>query len=491
MSFHGLSADDVLDGELDVQVLDFVTQILKSQFHPQYQYGLLPPSRLYALEMSGASHPKIPHEEFAVQIHIIPGHYMVSAQMNGRLHVYDSLYSISHLNAVVPQLRILYEDDMVTNVIYTCPQTQGCSNLCGFFAIANAYNLLTGVLLKNVSLNISSMRTHLQNCLLDGKLTSFPRSTVIEPYKRREDLLDNYFKSQEILKEIHCAKITENKVTFQNKHTHFDSKREQQRRWKRRQREKLTTLDKDLISIKEKDRKRKANKRKSLKENEQTKLKNDKKSPHQKRKKLFNKEDKTRLKHIIKPPQQHRTKWFSAEDNNTMKNIHSKQECRRKFLRSEERNRLQNCNRLNHLCKRHLFSQQKLKRLKQCHNRLHNQHKQKSRRTEMERRLRENGPLQHNKTQREEQANLHASYKAHMSKAHEAVKKKKNNHANITHTKPSESNREKQRRWKRRQREKLTNMEKTQLKYINKLQHEQRRKSLKLDLYDKNNLQIS
>lgn len=116
-------------------MMDFISQVLKTQFKSHFECldGLLPPSYLYGLEKYDREHSKILNQNFAVQIHIIPGHYMVSTQVNGRLCVYDSLYNICHLNALKPQLRLLYDTDVINNVIYTCLQSQGCSNLCGFF----------------------------------------------------------------------------------------------------------------------------------------------------------------------------------------------------------------------------------------------------------------------------------------------------------------------------------------------------------------------
>ena len=122
-SFHGISPDDVMSGELDVQILDYSSQILKTQFN--IRYGLHMPSYLYGLEKSNDTCSKIPSYENAVQIHVIPGHYLVSALKNRQLYVYDSLYYRDHVLQLIPQLRILYEPDFVDNLQYSCPQSQG------------------------------------------------------------------------------------------------------------------------------------------------------------------------------------------------------------------------------------------------------------------------------------------------------------------------------------------------------------------------------
>lgn len=36
-SFHGLSVDDVLSGEMDVQMMDFISQVLKTQFKSHFE----------------------------------------------------------------------------------------------------------------------------------------------------------------------------------------------------------------------------------------------------------------------------------------------------------------------------------------------------------------------------------------------------------------------------------------------------------------------
>lgn len=200
-SFHGLSVDNVLSGEMDVQMMDFISQVLKTQFKSHFECldGLLPPSYLYGLEKYDREHSKISNQNFAVQIHIIPGHYMVSTQVNGRLCVYDSLYNICHLNALKPQLRLLYDTDVINNVIYTCPQSQGCSNLCGFFAIANVFNLLCGKNLEKITLDVQHMRTHVRNCLLSGKFESFPMLS-----RNKDQLYDNTdFNAQHEFQNIH------------------------------------------------------------------------------------------------------------------------------------------------------------------------------------------------------------------------------------------------------------------------------------------------
>lgn len=161
-----------MNGELDVQIVDYVSQLLCAQFN--IRWGLLPPSHLYGLEKAKRSCDKIPLSEFAVQIHVIPGHYLVSAQINGSLLVIDSLYNKSHLSAVITQLKILYTECAVRTLKYITPQSQGPTKLFGFFSIANVEYILSNRQVPYRKFAIHSMRNHLQICLIQGHILPFP-----------------------------------------------------------------------------------------------------------------------------------------------------------------------------------------------------------------------------------------------------------------------------------------------------------------------------
>lgn len=141
-SFHNVHPDNVLHGEIEITVMDYVSQLLKVKFG--CQHATLPPSYLYGLEMAKRQRPsgKLPSHVNAVQIHFVSNHYLVSSQSHGKLYIYDSLHSYQHVSLVLTQLRILYQQVYRDSISYLIPQSQGVSNLCGFYAIANAIELL-------------------------------------------------------------------------------------------------------------------------------------------------------------------------------------------------------------------------------------------------------------------------------------------------------------------------------------------------------------
>lgn len=132
-SFHNVQPNDVLHGELHIQTMDYITQTLKVQFN--CQFGMLPPSFVYQLHRSNSvgNFQKIPWEKDAVQIHFIQNHFIVSAQLNKQIHLYDSLLNRSHVEAVKGQLQLIYESSC--EPVLLSPQSQGSTLLCGFLLL--------------------------------------------------------------------------------------------------------------------------------------------------------------------------------------------------------------------------------------------------------------------------------------------------------------------------------------------------------------------
>lgn len=82
-------ADKVLHGEIPIEILDFSSVVLKHQF--ALEYGLLVPSRVYAHTVEGRPIPTtdcIPSNCTAVQMHFVPGHYILSYQFMTNIIVY-------------------------------------------------------------------------------------------------------------------------------------------------------------------------------------------------------------------------------------------------------------------------------------------------------------------------------------------------------------------------------------------------------------------
>ena len=228
-----MNVDSVLHGEIDIQVLDYTSQVLKVQY--ECDYGLLSPSYLYSCVRSNVTNvsAKIPRNVKAIQMHYIPGHYVLSSQNKDKIIVFDSLPSDDHKRDVFQQLQLLYDNFHENNVEYTTAQHQGSSVLCGLYVIANAVFILNDKDPHCQNLVPEKMRTHLHKCLIDGKMSIFP-TTEFSP------LLTSYFKDQQtrlynhkdtLLRHNQCANF--NKKTLKRQDPDYRAKENELRREKR------------------------------------------------------------------------------------------------------------------------------------------------------------------------------------------------------------------------------------------------------------------
>ena len=107
--FVDINENSVFETTLDVRVMDYFTLLLKRQFN--VNYGLLRPSYLYAYVLQKDNlqeSDKVPRGVFAIQIHYLDGHYVVTCQVRNTLTVYDSLTNIQWTNSILPQIEMLY-----------------------------------------------------------------------------------------------------------------------------------------------------------------------------------------------------------------------------------------------------------------------------------------------------------------------------------------------------------------------------------------------
>ena len=118
--------------------------------------------------------PKNTKNVNAVQIHYIPGHYLLSARQHERIFILDSLPSDNHFQSVAPQMDSIYEKFTMTDVEYKIPQNQGVSPYCAIFAIVNTVALSNNTDLQSVQFATSEMRIHLLQSLLEGIVKQFP-----------------------------------------------------------------------------------------------------------------------------------------------------------------------------------------------------------------------------------------------------------------------------------------------------------------------------
>ena len=186
-SFHNLSPEDVLHGDMAIQTLDRVSAILKVQYN--LTYGCLPPTYLYGTVKSSIPLPReyvVPAGVRSVQIHFVYDHFVVSAQQNNTVAVYDLLRSAQRVAQVRPQLELLYQVLQTSDaprVQYVVPQFQVYSELCGAFATANCLFLLCNMQPNNHYLDASKMRQHMYNCLCHGIFSVFPEILMTTRYQ--------------------------------------------------------------------------------------------------------------------------------------------------------------------------------------------------------------------------------------------------------------------------------------------------------------------
>ena len=178
LQFHySVNVADILHGCIDINLIDYINSLLRVQFN--VTYGMVKPSVLYLKSISNEplkDNEIIPRHVFAVQIHFINGHFIVSSQCGSYVTVYDSLPNVYRTKHILPQLKLIYASvSDLTNVKYILPQNQGASTDCGVFAVNNAFMLLKGLFPQHYEVQQSSLRTHLHACILQGYISDFPR----------------------------------------------------------------------------------------------------------------------------------------------------------------------------------------------------------------------------------------------------------------------------------------------------------------------------
>ena len=147
---------------------------------------------------------KLPTDKSSVNIHHLPGHWVTSYynHTSGHIHVFDSLMCNSHLQDVSKQLMIMYEQNKVNNVIYERVTQQSIEPICGLMAIAVAYTCLNAKNPAHVHYDITKVRSHFQQCILDGHLSEFPSKNLHLPITQeqspfhRTTPLEMYFNDQ-------------------------------------------------------------------------------------------------------------------------------------------------------------------------------------------------------------------------------------------------------------------------------------------------------
>ena len=149
-----MDLESISSGCIEIQVLDYYSQLLKAQF--EAKYGLLPPSMLYHEQISQqipTNCHHVPVDADAVQIHYLQDHYVVSAKYKNSITVYDSLRNSCRIQDLQQQLINMYGNISSMDINYVVSQSQGSTLDCGVFAAANIVTLMHGRNPTNVFLN--------------------------------------------------------------------------------------------------------------------------------------------------------------------------------------------------------------------------------------------------------------------------------------------------------------------------------------------------
>lgn len=124
----------------------------------------------------------------AIQIHNLPGHWVVSQSNGHSVIVYDSLFP-GMTQPLSQQLVYVYKSlakGCLLQVKLRCCQKQDNFVDCGLFAIANAVALAKGIYPGAVIFRQNQMLQHLLQCLEQKEITMFPHDMKNQPCHIRE-----------------------------------------------------------------------------------------------------------------------------------------------------------------------------------------------------------------------------------------------------------------------------------------------------------------
>ena len=133
---------------------------------------------LQTFTQNKATCPRIPKNVNPVQIHYIPGSYLLSARQHERIFILDSLPFDNHFQSVAPKMDLIYEKFTMTDVEYKTSHNQGVLYDCAMFVITNAVALLNNTDPQSVHFVTSEMRKYLRQSLLEGIVKQFPHVEI-------------------------------------------------------------------------------------------------------------------------------------------------------------------------------------------------------------------------------------------------------------------------------------------------------------------------
>ena len=133
-------------------------------------------------------------EKNSVQIHYVPGHWVVSYKDDkGAIHIYDSSFQGSLSEELFQQIITLYSTEPYIEFSIASVQQQDGGNDCGVFAVAFITDVVYGNDPRDVTYHQPELRTHLLKCLKRRFLTTFPRGNQNTQRRRCKEVKFRFY----------------------------------------------------------------------------------------------------------------------------------------------------------------------------------------------------------------------------------------------------------------------------------------------------------
>ncbi|MEW8547541.1 MAG: DUF6570 domain-containing protein [Candidatus Thiodiazotropha sp.] len=200
------------DSEISDDVVQSVLTLMQAHNTQQLNIGFYTPAEIMLMtSQPGYIHMlnrSIPKNSSSILIHPLRGHWVTSYYdaNSEQVTVYDSLLTDSHCAEVKNQIKIIYGEEMASNIKYGNVTQQNFLPVCGVLAIAFATSLYFGKDPETVKYDILEARDHLRSCLASGLIQPFPseqsqtklsQNQTSQTESHQEDsLLDSYFLDQ-------------------------------------------------------------------------------------------------------------------------------------------------------------------------------------------------------------------------------------------------------------------------------------------------------
>ena len=199
------------DSEIPDDVIQYVLTLMQAHNTQQLNIGLYTPAEIMLMTSQAdyihTLNRSIPRTASSVLIHPLTGHWVTSYYdvYTKQVTVYDSLLKDSHCAEVKTQIKLIYGEEIASNIRYGNVTQQNVLPVYGVFAIAFATSLYFGKDPETVKY-ILKARNHLKSCLVSGLIQPVPskqsqsqlpqNKKCQTQFHQEHDLLDSYFMDQ-------------------------------------------------------------------------------------------------------------------------------------------------------------------------------------------------------------------------------------------------------------------------------------------------------